>query len=111
MKLFLTFASCLMLLGCSSQNTATQAPLAPPNAVAGDTQIKYSKWDDKQLVLKRNQIRGELNRPYGTYGPPLLVMMAQSKRDAQFREVEEIERELLRRDPSGGLLHTNIAGQ
>jgi len=66
--------------------------------------MKYSQWNDEQLELKRAQLRHELDRAYLNVGAPVMVMIAQGDRDDKQRQVEEIEAELLRRDPSGGLL-------
>jgi hypothetical protein len=88
--------------GCSSTGTE-QVP--PPTAQEGnDTRIKYAQWTNGQLELKRAQLRHELDRGYINAGSPGMVLLGQMDRGGQQDEVEEIEAELLRRDPSGGLL-------
>lgn len=91
----------LFLMGCASNQ-----PLPPPTSGAGalDTQMKYSQWSNEQLELKRAQLRHELDRAYIDAGPPIMMTIAMSRRADKQSQVEEIEAELLRRDPSGGLL-------
>ena len=92
----------IFLTGCAGN----QQPLPPPTASAPgvDTAVKYSQWSNGQLELKRAQLRHELDRGYFMGAPPIPLRIAASDRGGRQAEVEEIEAELLRRDPSGALL-------
>ena len=92
----------MFLTGCAGN----QQPLPPPTALAPgvDTAVKYSQWSNGQLELKRAQLRHELDRGYVMGGPPIPMLIAASDRSGRQVEVEGIEAELLRRDPSGALL-------
>jgi hypothetical protein len=106
MKELKWMALCVVLTGCGTPQAS--GPLPPPNSVAGaDTSVKYSRWSDEQLQLKRAQLRRELDRGWAKGGTGFMMMMAENERNAQYKEVEEIERELLRRDPSGNLLRAS----
>ena len=100
MRLILLAGLTLLFCGCAEQ------PLPPPTSGSGslETQAKYAQWTVGQLELKRAQLRHELDRAYWNAGSPMMVMIAQGDRDDKQKQAEEIEAELLRRDPSGGLL-------
>ncbi len=102
MKLLYPVILSLILVGCGSDSE----PLPPPTSGADGyaTQSKYALWSNEQLELKRAQLRHELDRSFIEAGAPIYVDIAQGQRNRKQRQVEEIESELLRRDPSGGLL-------
>ncbi len=101
--LLLTTASCLCFSGCASDSSQ---PVPPPSAERSiNTQSKYSQWSDQQLEQRASAIKRDLTRAIDdtneSMGAALFGKMA---RDDKQQELDDIEAELTRRDPSGSLL-------
>ncbi len=88
-----------ILAGCASDN----GPVTPPHD--NDYHAKYSEWTDRQLEMKIASDKRDLGRGVDdgneSMGAALFGKMA---RDDKQRELQDVESELIRRDPSGHLL-------
>ena len=102
-KLGYAVLGAVLICGCGSPQH-NDDPIPPPSVSRGNLAKKYSQWDNDQLQLKCAQLRRELDRPHAEYGPPGIVMINQMSRDDKQEEAEELEAEMMRRDPTGNLL-------
>lgn len=91
------FILAIVLSGCSSQSNN---PVPPPASTAD-----YSQWSNQELEMKAASLKRTLNRSYDSgnesMGSALFTKMAL---DDKQQELQGVEAELLKRDPSGQLL-------
>ncbi len=99
---FASLLFALALIWCSSDNNA---PVPPPSASIGDTSTKYAQWTDQQLEMKSASIKRELASQTDSGNESMgAAVFGKMARDDKEDELEGIQTELMRRDPSGGLL-------
>ena len=95
-------AGVLLIAGCSSD---PNAPVTPPSAGVGNTAIKYSQWTDQQLEAKAASLKRDLTRSTDSGDESMgAAVFGKMARDDKQEELEGVQSELMRRDPSGGLL-------
>jgi hypothetical protein len=98
-KRILLLIVALSLLGCASNSRNAAAPPA-------NTAPKFSGWSNIQLETRAAQDRRDLARAdsYGL-GATDTSMFGQMAREDKQQELEDVESEMMRRDPSGQLLN------
>ena len=100
MKTLFILGMAILLCGCASQSSS------PSAAGNGDTntQAKYAGLSNQQLEFRRAQLRRDLNREFINGSTQGSIPIDQMDRDEEQRQLEDMEAELLRRDPSGDLI-------
>ena len=97
MKRTLILGVAAFLCGCASQQFHSTG------AGEVNTQAEFARWSDQQLEFRRAQLRHDLNGGFNG-SPQGTIFINQMDRDAEQRQLEDMEAELLRRDPSGNLI-------